>query len=108
WRRAGTGPPEAGSYGRARAEAIQHAVSAARPPGDADGSTVLDQCMREPRPVIPWHDRHQLLLDLHRIVLLGQLEQPGESLDMGVDHHPFIFPEPCAEDDVGGLPANAG
>ena len=63
--------------------------------------------MREPRPVISWHDAHQLLLDFHRIVLASQFEEPGETLDVRIHHDSFILLEPRAEDHVRRLAPHA-
>src|SRR5947208_1733583 len=97
-----------GSYPRARAQSADHAHLAFRPPRDAHATPVQDQRVREPRPLVARHERHQVALDLHRVLLCRQTEQRRESLQVGVDHAPFVLAEPGAEHDVRGLAAHTG
>src|SRR5947209_9026331 len=97
-----------GSYPRARAQSADHAHLAFRPPRDAHATPVQDQRVREPRPLVARHERHQVALDLHRVLLCRQTEQRRESLHVGVDHDPFVLAEPGAEHDVRGFAAHAG
>ena len=62
---------------RGGAEVGQDASLAARPAGDADLAAVEDQEVGEQRPVVLREERHQVLLDLHRIVMPRQPEQIG-------------------------------
>ena len=64
--------------------------------------------VRPDRPVLPRHELHEVLLDLLRIGLPGQAEPAGEALHVGVDHDPLVLAEGVAQDDVGGLAADAG
>src|SRR2546426_526245 len=97
-----------GSYPRARAQSADHALLALRPPRDAHAPSVQDQRVREPRPLVARHERHQVALDLHRVLLCRQTEQRRESLHVGVDHDPFVLAEPGAEHDVRGFAAHTG
>src|SRR2546425_389950 len=97
-----------GSYPRARAQSVDDALLALRPPRDAHAAPVQDQRVREPRPLVARHERHQVALDLHRVLLCRQTEQRRESLHVGVDHDPFVLAEPGAEHDVRGLAAHTG
>src|SRR5206468_3444082 len=47
-------------------------------------------------------------LDLHGVGLLRQPQEAAEALDVRVHDHAFVFSEPSAEDDVGGLATDAG
>jgi len=69
---------------------------------------VVDERVREPGPVVPRHDLHHFLLDFHRVGLLAESQQSGETLHMRVDDDAFILPEPGAENDVRRFAANAG
>src|SRR3989475_10827273 len=97
-----------GSYPRARTIPVNNTELALRPPRDAHAPSVQDQRVREPRPLVARHERHQVALDLDRVFLFRQTEQRRESLHVGVDHDAFILPEPGAEYDVRGLAAHTG
>src|SRR5437867_615362 len=96
------------SYPRARAQSIYDTHLAFRPPRDAHAPPMQDQRVREPRPLVARHERHQVALDLHRVLLLRQAEQRREPLDVGVDHQPLVLSKPRAEHHVRGLAADAG
>ncbi len=55
------------------------------------------------RPTLARDDLHQVLLDLFRCILHGQLEPPRDSVNMRVHHHAFVFLEPRPQHDVCGL-----
>jgi len=69
---------------------------------------VQDQPVREHGPVLAGEQRHQILFDLHRILLPGETEPQGHPPDVGVDDHPFLHAEGVAEDHVRGLAADPG
>ena len=64
------------SAGGGGAEVGDHAVRAAGPAGDADLPAVGDQEVREQGPVVPREERHEVLFDTSRIVVLGETEKP--------------------------------
>src|SRR4029077_6678189 len=61
------GTCNASSYSRARTPPVHDADLAPRPARDAHAPTVQDQRVREPGPLVPWHERHEVPLDLHGI-----------------------------------------
>src|SRR2546425_3418840 len=61
-----------GSYPRARAQSVDDAVLALRPPRDAHAAPVQDQRVREPRPLVARHERHQVPLDLRGVLLRSE------------------------------------
>src|SRR5712675_2675132 len=63
------------SYGTRGAQRADHALGALRPVRDAHRAAMMDHEVREHRPLLAGHDLHQVLLDLHGILLLGELEQ---------------------------------
>ena len=67
-----------------------------------------NQFVAEINPMILGHKLHQLVLNLHRIVLLGQAEPQTQSPDMCIDHDTAGDAKAGAEDDVGRLAADAG
>src|SRR6266850_1618200 len=111
-RRAGRGGGGGGgvarSYAGTRAQSVDDALLALRSPRDAHAPSMQDQRVRERRPLVARHERHQVALDLHRVLLFRQTEQRRESLHVRVDHDAFILPEPRAEYDVRGLAAYPG
>ena len=66
-----------------------------------------DQGVREPCPRVTRHERHQVALDLHRVLLGRQPEQGREPLDVGVDHDTFVLSEPGAEHHIRGFATDA-
>ena len=66
-----------------------------------------DEPMAPIRPMLPWHQFHQVLLDLFRIGLASQSEPLRESDNVGVNHDALIFAECVAQDHIRGLPPNA-
>src|SRR5207237_2043324 len=68
-----------------RAEVVQDATLAERSPRDADSAAVPDEEMREPAPLPPRHDLHQIALDLHGILLAREAEALREPADVRVD-----------------------
>src|SRR5262245_12868415 len=57
-----------------RAELGQHALPAARVPGNADPAAMPDEQVREPGPVGAGDDSHQTAFDLHGVVVPGEPE----------------------------------
>src|SRR5438874_4025309 len=96
-----------GSYARTRAPPVHHADLAPWPACDADAPPMLDQRVREPGPPLARHERHEVPLDLHRILLPGEAEQRGQALHVRVHDDPFVFPEPRPQHHVRGLAADA-
>jgi hypothetical protein len=68
---------------------------------------VEDHPMRQHRPVAPFEQRPDGVLDLDRVGFGGQLPAVHQPLKMGVDGYPGHV-EGVAEDDVGGLAADPG
>ena len=67
----------------------------------------IRRCERRVHSVLR-EERHEVGFDFHRVGRLRQSEPAGEAADMGVDDDAFVHGEGVAEDDVGGLPADAG
>jgi len=59
-------------------------------------------------PLVFGDDGHQILLDFRRRLLLGDTQPTREALDVGVDDDTLDDVVAVLEDDVGGLPADAG
>ena len=51
---------------------------------------------------------HQVLFDLLRVVVAGEFEAAADAVDVRIHDHAFVFLEPCAQDDVGGLAGDSG
>src|SRR5437868_13689329 len=64
--------------------------------------------MREERPLIAWEEGHQILLDLHRVRVLREGSALADARDMAVDDDALVPIVRVTEDDVRGLPADAG
>jgi len=69
---------------------------------------VEDQEVRYQRPILVRDEPHEVLLDLHRIVVPGQRKPLADSGDMGIDRDPFVSPVGISQDDIGGLAPDAG
>src|SRR5258705_10610557 len=95
-------PTAFGPRGRGRAEIVQNAFFAARPPGDADPPAVQDQPQRQPSPFLFRHHRANLVLDLDRVACPHQAQAVSQSRHVAVDRETW-HAEPDAEDYVGGL-----
>jgi hypothetical protein len=77
-----------------------------RPFCRADLSTEVDHAQREVRPGCRRKKPHQVALDLHRIGVQRQPPPAADTPDVRVHNHAGL-PERTADDDVGGLPADA-
>jgi len=64
--------------------------------------------MAEVDPALLRQNRHQVALDLDRILLAGQTEALGDPGHVGIHHHPRGDAEHGPEHHVGGLAADAG
>jgi hypothetical protein len=70
---------------------------------------MMDQQVREQRPLVLRHDLHQVLLDLHRVHrVLGQPQPVADARHVRVDDHAHVLPERVAQHDVGRLAPDAG
>jgi len=67
-----------------------------------------DQEVREINPVRRRNNLHQVVFDLFRSGLPGEVEAPAQALDVGIHDNAFGFPVRDTEDDVGGFAAAAG
>ena len=76
--------------------------------GDADATTMGDESVREVDPFLSRNDGHQVGFDFHGIVVRCEAKPATEAADVGVDDDASRFAEGDAEDDVGGLTADAG
>src|SRR5712692_1383623 len=92
---------------RRRAEVVEHALLAARQTREADTAAVPDQKVREAAPVLTRHELHQVALDLHRILLLGEAEPLREPAHVRVDHDALRLADLCRHH-VGRLTRYAG
>src|SRR5688500_2753153 len=101
------GPFRARSHPRRRTEARNGAGLTARLARLADPPAVPDEEVAEHRPALPREQRHQVLLDLDRVLVRREREARGEPLHVGVDHDALVDPERVAEDHVRGLAAHA-
>src|SRR5260370_25456446 len=91
---------------RRRAEVVEDALLAPRPPRDAHPPPMQDQPQRQPRPLLRWHHRGHLPLDLDRIPRGHELQPIRQADDMRIDSEPWLV-EPVAEDYVGRLSSDA-
>src|SRR3954466_8814800 len=80
-----------------RADLVEAARFALRRPGEADSSAVENEHVRHHRPLFLWKQRHQFLLDLHRVCVWANAEPCAETPDMGVDYDALVFPEHIPE-----------
>src|SRR5713101_7631541 len=90
--------------GGRRAEVVEDALLAPRPPRDAYPPPMQDQPQRQPRPLLLRHHRAHLALDLGRVSRRHELDQVGQTDHMRVDREPGHV-EPDAEDHVRRLAA---
>ena len=74
----------------------------------ADLAAMLDEQMREHGPVVLRKQRHERLLDLHRVRAGGEAEPVAETRDVRVDDDAVVAPEGIAEDDVRRLASYTG
>lgn len=70
-------------------------------------SAVQDENMTGLRPTFFRKQSAEILLNAHRVAFPGPAEATGETLDVGIDHHPRGS-ENVAENDVGGLASDSG
>jgi len=68
---------------------------------------MLDQSMTEIRPLLLREQRHQILLDLDWVIVLGQTQPARQAMHVRINDHTFVLAEPRAQDHVGRLPGNA-
>ena len=74
------------SSGPARwADVFEHAGVAAWLSGVADPSAVQDEPQAERSPLLRSEEAAELVLDLHRVVVLREPEPPAQAADVGVD-----------------------
>jgi len=85
------------------AQRFQRAIHTSRLPRNADLPPMMDQLMAKLDPVVLRNHLLQILLDFHRIILLGQFEPPRQPPNVRVDDDPGRNAEPAAEDHVCGL-----
>src|SRR5207253_3181745 len=90
-----------------RAEANEGALLAERTARDADAAAVPDQQVREATPVLTRDELHQVALDLHRVLVLGQSKPLGEPAYVRVDDDALGVSE-LRRDDVRRFPGHAG
>ena len=64
--------------------------------------------MREANPVLLGNDGYQVTLDLNRITMFRESKEARKTDDMCVDRNPLRVSVELAQDDVGGLAADAG
>src|SRR5690348_3311039 len=95
-------------YFRRRAKVTEDAMLALGCACHAYLPTVLDEQVREQRPLRPREKLHEILLDLDRIRLARERQTLAKARDVGVDHHPFIASERIPEDDICRLAAHTG
>jgi len=67
-----------------------------------------DQEVGEDGPVLFWHYPHEVLLDLHGVLTLGEAQPTRDAADVCVDDDALVRTEGVAEDHVGRLAADAG
>ena len=91
-----------------RAHGEQRADAAGRPARVADLAAVEDEEVGRPRPALAGDERHELRLDLQRVVALGEAEAVRHAEDVGVHGDALVDAEGVAEDHVRGLAADAG
>src|SRR5688500_11038851 len=72
----------------------------------ANSSAVEDENVRDIRPFIARKERHQLALDLYRILLLCQAEADAEPSHVGIDDDSLASSECVSENDIGGFPSD--
>src|SRR5829696_2318878 len=90
------------------ADIVEYAVRAVCPAGLARSASVEDQEVGEDGPVFFWYYLHEVLLDLHGILTLGEAEPARDTADVGVHNDALVRAESVAEDHVGRLAADAG
>ena len=56
----------------------------------------------------PRHARHEVLLHLDRVGLIGQVHAESQPLHVGVDYDAFRFAEHVPQDDVCSFPPDSG
>ena len=71
------------------AERIQFALGAPGLARQAQRAAVIDQLQREFEPFLFRDDLHQVLLDLHRVGVLGQIQPLRVALNVRVHHDPL-------------------
>ena len=92
----------------ARAEVPKFAFLAVGIACLAAAAAMPDQPVGEECPLIPVAELHEILLDLHGIIICCEAESQGEAADMSVDNDPFVDAESVSQDDIGGLAARSG
>src|SRR5687767_3112301 len=90
-----------------RAELIEDADFTLGRSRITDSAAMKDENVCEERPILLREQRHQLLLQLHRISFVAETQPETQTPNVGVDHHSLVLPECVAEDDVGGLAADS-
>src|SRR3569623_714638 len=90
------------------ADVVQDACGAPRAARHAHAASVKYQQMRERCPILAWKLPHEILLDLHRIILFRESQPPADTPHMCIDDDAFRRVECDAEDHVGGLAPDAG
>src|SRR5258708_31284096 len=68
-------------------EWVERAFSAQRSPGDAQGAAVKNQLERKVDPLLFRQNLHQILLDLHWVRLLAQIQPADQPLDVRVHNY---------------------
>src|SRR5687768_9985475 len=74
----------------------------------ANSSAVKDENVRNIRPFVARKERHQLALDLYRILLLRQAEADAEPSHVGIDDDSLASSECVSKNDIGGFPSDTG
>src|SRR4051812_12002190 len=69
---------------------------------------MLDQQMREQRPLLAWKQGHQVLLDLDRIGVARERQALAHACDVRIDDDSLVALERVAEDDIRRLASHAG
>ena len=87
---------------------MQLAIRAIRRARSAAAAAVPDEPMAELAPIGLRHERHQILLQLHRVRAFGKTQSVGEPRDMRVHDHADVEAEGIAQNHVRRLAADAG
>ena len=89
------------------AEVFERTVDTLGLARDAELASVPYDLVGKKNPLLARDDAHQVLLDLLRVIVRGQLQAARDAVDMSIDDHAFSFLEPRAQHDVGRLACDA-
>src|SRR5579884_1401737 len=85
------------------ANRLQLAIDALGLARNAYSASVPDYAMGKVDPLVTGNHSHKVLLNILRIVVLGQLKTARDSMHVRIDHNSFSFSEPRPQHDIGGL-----